>query len=241
MNRNDALDYLTRCADDQGNHWHGGRVVATGENAGDCPTCKGTDDAGHLDTRPSRYGWTSAHVAPVVWDYARRVSGDTSETELNYLMGLAVNDSETIEQGLRDYAIELASVPGHNGADIDAMVLGYLDCQLWAQTDYDRDDDMSGEPKLDANYDVSDISSEYVEALHNEIAGIVAEHPLAVRMYLKTRASEYFGHDFYLTREGHGAGFWDRGLGQLGDYLTQIAKSYGSADDLWDNGSGVLA
>lgn len=35
------------------------------------------------------------------------------------------------------------------------------------------------------------------------------------------------GHDFYLTRNGHGVGFWDRGLDELGDKLTVIAKSFG--------------
>lgn len=35
------------------------------------------------------------------------------------------------------------------------------------------------------------------------------------------------GHDFALTRNGHGAGFWDRGLGLVGDALTSIAKPYG--------------
>lgn len=39
------------------------------------------------------------------------------------------------------------------------------------------------------------------------------------------------GHDLWLTRSGHGTGFWDRGLGELGDRLTEAAKSYGSPDD----------
>lgn len=38
---------------------------------------------------------------------------------------------------------------------------------------------------------------------------------------------EYFGHDFWLTRNYHGAGFWDRGLGDLGNKLTEISKSFG--------------
>jgi hypothetical protein len=36
------------------------------------------------------------------------------------------------------------------------------------------------------------------------------------------------GHDLWLTRNGHGAGFWDRGLGDVGDKLTAIAKRMGS-------------
>jgi hypothetical protein len=32
------------------------------------------------------------------------------------------------------------------------------------------------------------------------------------------------GHDIILTTNGHGAGFWDRGLGKLGDKLTKICE-----------------
>lgn len=35
------------------------------------------------------------------------------------------------------------------------------------------------------------------------------------------------GHDFLLTRSGHGAGFWDRGLGEVGERLTAASKPYG--------------
>lgn len=30
------------------------------------------------------------------------------------------------------------------------------------------------------------------------------------------------GHDFWLTRAGHGAGYWDRGLDDIGDQLTAL-------------------
>lgn len=35
------------------------------------------------------------------------------------------------------------------------------------------------------------------------------------------------GHDFWLTRNGRGAGFWDRGLGAAGDKLTEACKKFG--------------
>lgn len=38
------------------------------------------------------------------------------------------------------------------------------------------------------------------------------------------------GHDFWLTRNGHGAGFWDRGLGKVGDAMSEAAKTFGSKD-----------
>ncbi|AXQ52453.1 hypothetical protein SEA_ERICMILLARD_223 [Mycobacterium phage EricMillard] len=144
----------------------------------------------------------------------------------------------------QDYArsIELS------GADIDSMATGYLEAQLWAGLDYRNED---SEPvHYDENYSLEDISPEYVEHVRAELSEVVAQHPLAVRMYLNARnvrldweGSEWssaFGHDFYLTREHHGAGFWDRGLGELGEYLTRIADSYGSAEMLHDNGEGML-
>lgn len=44
------------------------------------------------------------------------------------------------------------------------------------------------------------------------------------------RTWDSFGHDLWLTRNGHGAGFWDRGMAKLGDELTQIAHCLGSSD-----------
>lgn len=38
------------------------------------------------------------------------------------------------------------------------------------------------------------------------------------------------GHDFWLNRNGHGAGFWDRGLGELGDLLDAAARAVGSVE-----------
>lgn len=51
------------------------------------------------------------------------------------------------------------------------------------------------------------------------------------------------GTDYWLTRNRHGAGFWDRGLEQLGTELTAAAHADGSldlyrSDD--DTGDGLL-
>lgn len=256
MNFNEAIEYLTRCADAQGNHWYQGRIWAMSNCPNDiasCPTCKGTNDAGHLGAPGSRYGHTSAHCAPIAYRVAKISAAEMGEeitTEaLDYAMGMVVNDSDSPASILEEYAVSVS------GADVDAMVTGYLEAVLWTQTDYDRDDDSTGEPMLDANYDVDDIDPEYVAKVRVEFAELIQAYPLAVRMYLNSARdnrlslpfndlsdrSALFGHDYLLTRDGHGAGFWDRCLGELGDYLTDIAKHSGSHDELWDNGTGVLA
>lgn len=40
---------------------------------------------------------------------------------------------------------------------------------------------------------------------------------------------EQNGHDFWLTRNGHGTGFWDRGYGKVGDRLSAACEPYGEA------------
>jgi hypothetical protein len=189
-----------------------------------------------LATPGSRYGWTSAHVAPLVYRVAR-IDGDTSKNNIDFWMRLAVNDSAEPQEKINEYAV------AQSGADVDAVVRGYLECQLWAQRDYSRADADTGDgPALDENYGVDDIADEYVDVVRDEITALIVAHPLAVRMYLAKRDADSFGHDFYLTREGHGAGFWDRGLGELGDYLTKIAKWSGAASDLDDYAdTGVLS
>jgi hypothetical protein len=160
---------------------------------------------------------------------------DVTASELDQAMSKVVNDSGAPQAEINEYILGLA------GADIDAIVDGYLTCQLWVGHDMDREDTM-----LDENYGREDISEAYVDKVREELLAVVTDHPLAVRMYLNSRErtgydrNELFGHDFYLTRERHGAGFWDRGLGELGNYLTDIAHAYGEAEQLWDDGNGML-
>lgn len=56
----------------------------------------------------------------------------------------------------------------------------------------------------------------------------------------QTRAAKYLigldplqcGHDFYLTRNGHGSGFWDRGYDKtIADELCRISKEFGESDE----------
>ena len=51
-----------------------------------------------------------------------------------------------------------------------------------------------------------------------------------------------FAVNFWLTRNRHGAGFWDLGLGERGDLLTKWAHSMGELDVyLGDDGYAYFA
>lgn len=103
MKRAEGLKILTRCADATGRHWSGGIAW----DADECPTCGGTNDAGWLHVPCSRYGSTSSACAPVAWRLAyvlaRETGEDITEADLDYAMGLVVNDSDDVAYTIRNY------------------------------------------------------------------------------------------------------------------------------------------
>jgi hypothetical protein len=106
---------------------------------------------------------------------------------------------------------------------IDEFAEAYLDCALWASTD--NSTEQGGEP-LDANYDLTDIHPD-------SLATMLAE----CRLFLDDNAEDIgprysqAGHDFWLTRNGHGAGFWDGDWpSDTGQRLTDAAHVWGSVD-----------
>jgi len=103
MRRRDAVEYLTRCANDAGEHWSHGVVWSADE----CPTCRGTNDAGWLRVPCSRYGATSAECAPVAYRYAylvaREIGDDITPEHLDAAMSAVVNDSDDVAYIVRNY------------------------------------------------------------------------------------------------------------------------------------------
>lgn len=117
---------------------------------------------------------------------------------------------------------------------------GYLECCLWSSSD--NSDDSGGNP-LDENYDVDDLADEALaKAIKDCNAFIRKAGKLmnALNKKLGTNDGQH-GHDFWLTRNGHGVGFWDRNYGKAGDALTDFAKTFGQCDAIvGDNGKIYL-
>lgn len=106
---------------------------------------------------------------------------------------------------------------------LTAFERAYLECALWSSTD--NADDSGGEP-LDANYFIEDISPKTLA----EMLLDCADFQNSQRELLESLDDSQCGHDFWMTRNGHGAGFWDRGLGEVGEKLTEACRPYGSYD-----------
>ncbi len=115
----------------------------------------------------------------------------------------------------------------------------YLIAAVWAGLDYETDPDASNPLPLDENYSADDVSEETRAEILAEIVDFLAACEEAGLLENYPAGPEQFGHDFYLTRNHHGAGYWDRGLGDLGSKLTDLAHAWGSSD-LFPQSDGKL-
>ena len=56
-----------------------------------------------------------------------------------------------------------------------------------------------------------------------------------IACYVSDEEIEKAGYDFWLTRNGHGAGFWDGDWPKYGEMFTKMAKSFGEANPIFEN------
>jgi len=107
------------------------------------------------------------------------------------------------------------------------FIIGYLEAAEWCGI-HDANEDaeeMASERDVDFTWDrdtAHEAAMDCLDFLATAPEGGIPEygHPVYSDANLA-------GHDFWLTRNGHGAGFWDRGLGDLGKALTEHCKPYG--------------
>ena len=106
---------------------------------------------------------------------------------------------------------------------MDTFTHAYIEAALWSSTD--ESDEQVGEP-LDANYDFDDIAPETLASILDDCKAFQEAHAEDIGS-----EPERAGHDFWLTRNGHGAGFWDGDWDEdIGQRLTDASDVYGSVD-----------
>lgn len=105
---------------------------------------------------------------------------------------------------------------------MDKFTAAYIECALWLSTE-----DCGGHDQaLDENYGIEDLAPEAIKTIEEDCADFQTTNA----ELLSGVDSEQAGHDFWLTRNRHGTGFWDRELGKIGQQLTEMAHAYGSQD-----------
>lgn len=124
-----------------------------------------------------------------------------------------------------------------SGNEVIAIVDSFLESLLWSEGEICDENGDATLVSWDEKYDEADATPELraaitaeVNALDDMSLGDEAEQRIcnAAHEYIRLMGTEQFGHDMALTRNGHGAGFWDRGLGEVGDVLTEWAKGLGT-------------
>ena len=116
----------------------------------------------------------------------------------------------------------------HNEAQTESILQGYVNAMLWASTD--NADDSGGAP-LDDNYGPDDVANEAFAKIRADIIAFLAVE--GVESILERYDDDDIGHDLFLTRNGHGCGFWDGDYEEVagdGDALTKAAKTLGESD-----------
>ncbi len=106
--------------------------------------------------------------------------------------------------------------------ELDKFTTAYLECALWSSTD-------DNSQPFDKSYSINDFSDAAKESAISECNDFRTTNAELLAKYNVIYSDESAGHDFWLTRNGHGAGFWDRNLGEVGKELTVMTKPYGES------------
>ena len=115
---------------------------------------------------------------------------------------------------------------------VDNFTRSYIGTALWSTRDGDTYED------LDDNYDLEDLADETIITIVEDCANFQIENEKLIEQC--DQDEEKCGQDFWLTRNGHGAGFWDGDYGdELGDELTKQSEKYGELD-LYPGDDGKL-
>lgn len=101
---------------------------------------------------------------------------------------------------------------------LDSFTFNYLQAMLWTESEDGGPplylDDIAGQLMVFCVRDCANFQKGNAELL---------QAACNVPNYTMAQA----GHDFWLTRQGYGAGFWDRGLGVIGEKLSEAARKAG--------------
>lgn len=108
---------------------------------------------------------------------------------------------------------------------MDEFTLAYIEAALWSTNDD------YGVP-LDAGYGSEDIDHITLAKMVDDCRQFQAQNAddIATYPYDDYSPEEMAGHDFLLTRNGHGAGFFDGDWPIAGDRLTKASEAFEKFD-----------
>lgn len=117
---------------------------------------------------------------------------------------------------------------------LDTFTRAYLEAALWTSDP----DPGSGEWAEHDDWTIENIDSVAITDAIEDCRAFQEEYK-SLLAHAGTDAQN--GHNFFLTRNGHGAGFWDRGYKEeIGRKLTDAAHAYGTHEADTEAIEGVI-
>ena len=126
-------------------------------------------------------------------------------------------------------------------AELDSFTQGYIEAMFFTSTGTGDDSEQDLEHATFAELAPESLTSIVDDCrafqatnatLLDSVYGVQGKYERAP--YDESRA----GNDYWYTRNGHGTGFWDRGLGELGEALATAARY--SERNLYRGDDGLL-
>lgn len=118
---------------------------------------------------------------------------------------------------------------------------------LWQAGDMTDDEGNITGKIWDEEYSVDDFHPSMRPAMRQLLASFMETYLadlLEAGLYAgwenRTENLARIGHDYVLTTGGHGAGFWDRGLGDVGDRLTEACHADRHEWSLYESADGTV-
>jgi len=108
--------------------------------------------------------------------------------------------------------------------DFKDFFSSYVEALLWSSTDTDAQGS-------EICFDEYDPSEDFLCEAEKTCKLFLNKHLGNIKLAINASKGYSFaqaGHDFALTRNGHGAGFWDRGLGHVGEVLSEDCGNSGA-------------
>lgn len=149
--------------------------------------------------------------------------------------------SRAAATGARHYAnrreaimsIDIAAVIAKATAEAIGTVLWTSRC--FGTVSIDGHEHTSADPQdCDASlhfigYDAADLAESARKEIEDDVRDFIEANAADITQLIADGKADAgsIGYDFVLTRNHEGAGFWDRGYGEVGDRLTANAHPYG--------------
>jgi hypothetical protein len=174
----------------------------------------------------------------------RQLCIDHIETECRRAAEINIAAGEDADEQHGEIASMLAYLKGApiDGElpEMDEFTEAYVTAALYSSNDNSSED--GGEP-LDSNYSPEHFEAEAIQAMISDCAHFqsIYGHLLVDENYIGRVSGttlQQAGHDFWLNRNGHGAGFWDGDWEDtIGTILSDASRSFGVCDlDIGDDG-----